>query len=78
MAPSGHLIWVKHFASANNNIKGQELALDTSGGIFVAGTMSGIVDLDPGATTYTMYGNLNNGFLLKLDSLGNLSWARGF
>lgn len=54
------------------------LKVDASGNVLVSGVYTGTVDFDPGPGTYTLGGGQGNGFLLKLDPLGNFIWAKSF
>jgi hypothetical protein len=82
LTPAGNLSWVKQFTvtvNISDPITPQEMALDTLGNIFVAGSFKGTQDFDPSAGTYTMSaGQLNDGFLIKLNPQGNFLWAKEF
>jgi hypothetical protein len=74
----GNFVWAKEFAgtgSSNSNA----IAIDASGKIYVSGYFSGTVDFDPNAGVYNLTAagsNFRDAFVLKIDSLGNLIWAR--
>ena len=55
------------------------LAVDGSGNIYTSGYFYSTIDVDPGAGTlnFTSAGN-NDANVVKLDSSGNLAWARQF
>jgi len=77
---SGTLQWVKQFGSTGSET-GYALHLDASNQIYITGTFQGITDLDPSSGTGT-YSFASNGgtdvFVIKLNSLGNVIWGRGF
>ncbi len=73
---SGTFQWVKTFGGAAGNEGINALKIDPSGNIFSTGAYKGVVDFDPGASSYTLAA-VSNGdiFIHKLDGLGNFSWA---
>ncbi|MFH2143695.1 MAG: SBBP repeat-containing protein [Bacteroidota bacterium] len=77
---SGTLQWVKQFGSTGSET-GYALHIDASNQIYITGTFQGITDLDPSSGTGT-YSFISNGgtdvFVIKLSSLGNVIWGRGF
>ena len=75
---NGNILWAKSMGGANVDI-GQELALDASNNLYVAGTYSGTVDFDPSASTRTLtvFGGSGDLFVGKYDSNGNYLWAWG-
>ncbi len=78
---NGDLVWVKQIGQAGTDV-GYDIALDTSGNVYITGIFSGFsgnntVDFDPAIGTFF----LNNAgvediFIVKLDSNGNLIWAK--
>jgi hypothetical protein len=81
----GTVLWVKSFGGVNENTFGQQIATDDSGSIYCMGSYSGIIDIDPSPSKIT---NLTSGsstnynasqlYLCKLDSDGNLKWAKNW
>ncbi len=73
----GSLVWARRIGGISSSESGEDLAVDSSGNVYVAGYFSNTVDFDPGpgTTTLTSQGP-NNAFLLKLTSGGNFAWAR--
>ncbi|MFO0815210.1 MAG: SBBP repeat-containing protein [Gemmatales bacterium] len=56
-----------------------QMAVSTTGNVFVCGAFSGTVDFDPGAgTKYANAGTLYSGFALKLNTNGNFGWVSPF
>ena len=55
------------------------MAVDSSGNVYTTGAFQGTVDFDPGAgtTNLTSIGGYDV-FVSKLDSSGDLVWARSF
>jgi hypothetical protein len=81
---AGNYLWAKNVA-ATTNFGGSYaigLALDASANVYVAGYFSATVDFDPGpgTMTATVPGNFNNtnGFISKLDAMGNLLWVKTY
>jgi uncharacterized repeat protein (TIGR01451 family) len=79
---AGNLLWAKSFEHANNSyaVEGNAIVSDKHGNSYITGHFRGIVDFDPGP------GVLNLGtasgaagrdiFIQKLDSAGDLVWAK--
>ncbi|MEO5350176.1 MAG: SBBP repeat-containing protein, partial [Magnetococcus sp. YQC-3] len=56
---------------------GGAVAVDTSGNLYVTGRFQGSMDIDPGLGTTTMTSaGSDDIFVQKLDSAGNLAWAK--
>lgn len=74
--PFGSLIWVKSFGSTSND-NGNSIKVDANGNVYITGAFSGTVDFDP-AAGITNLSSVGSGdvFVLKLNSGGNLVWAR--
>ena len=74
---SGNFLWAKTIGNANLDY-GHALILDAAKNIYTCGSFQGTVDFDPGVNSYTLgSASTNNpdGFILKLDSLGNFGWS---
>lgn len=87
MTNAGNFTWVRHFALVNPiNVFYEsqlfEIALDLSGNVAIGGGYGGICDFDPSpSSTYTLqYSNGwgLNGFVCKLNSLGNFMTVHTF
>ncbi len=71
------LNWAKHIGGTSTD-QGRSIAIDAANNIYSTGYFNGTVDFDPGPAIV----NLNSGsngeaiFISKLDSAGNLLWAR--
>lgn len=70
----GNLVWVKKIDASIKSI-----TLDDTGNIYVSGSFSATVDMDPGSgvVNYTALGG-TDAFILKLDNSGNYIWAKIF
>ena len=76
MDASGNLSWAKQIGGINPDV-GNSLTLDMVGNIYVTGYFMGIVDFDPGADTLNLTSaGANDIFIIKLDTSGNLVWAK--
>jgi hypothetical protein len=76
---SGDTLWFKGVlgTSAQNSI--EQIATDGLGNVYAVGYFFGSVDLDPGFGTLTVNSNCcvyTDLFILKLNSSGNLIWAK--
>lgn len=73
---SGDLVWAKNIGGASSS-EGRALAINTPSNIYLTGNFGGTVDFDPGAgtTNLTSAGN-NDVFVLKMNSGGDLVWAK--
>ncbi|MBK7937835.1 MAG: SBBP repeat-containing protein [Lewinellaceae bacterium] len=73
---SGNFLWAKKIGGSDTD-RGQSIAVDASGNVYVAGVYRDTVDLDPGPgifqQTATFLGNL---FIEKLDKDGNFLWVK--
>ncbi|MCC6797052.1 MAG: SBBP repeat-containing protein [Candidatus Hydrogenedentes bacterium] len=77
-ASDGALVWAKQFGgTVEDTLRG--LAVDDEGNAYTTGDFGGTADFDPGAGTFsfTALGNIE-AFVSKLDTNGNLVWARQF
>jgi hypothetical protein len=72
--PSGSSEWYKSF-SGNGNCYPKKI-LYNNGYIYIAGILSGSVDMDPGPSVYNLYGP--RPFIVKMDTIGNFIWAKSF
>ncbi|MCB0650690.1 MAG: SBBP repeat-containing protein [Saprospiraceae bacterium] len=71
----GNLIWAKRVGGSNNDI-GYSITTDDENNIYITGHFSGAVDFDPNDGTYYLEGEGEDIFIQKLDSEGNLIWAK--
>lgn len=73
---SGDLVWAKHFGGCQEG-SANSVALDGSKNVYILGTFQYVADFDPGPGVFDLTGAGNSDiFLCKLDSLGNLVWAK--
>lgn len=78
--------YLQHLDSACNfisviqlDLNLQKLALDSSGGVLMAGYFQGQVDADPGPGSYLINSSgANDICLIRLDTAGNFSWAGNY
>ena len=74
--PFGNLIWAKSIGSGWMD-GGYSIILDTLGNLFTTGQFGGTVDFDPGAGTNNLTAaGSRDVFILKLDTSGNIVWAK--
>ncbi|WP_296148030.1 T9SS type A sorting domain-containing protein [uncultured Flavobacterium sp.] len=77
----GSFLWAKSFTSIGYNTA-EAIKTDASGNIYFTGSFSNTVDFDPnsGVMQLTAAGDsgIPDAFVTKLDSNGNLLWAKSF
>jgi len=82
---AGNFLWVKHFAGLSSLVLltfARDICEDTFGNIYITGAFRDSFDFDPGPAVYKMasVGNFSNQvenvFVLKLNSSGDFIWAR--
>lgn len=77
----GSFLWAKSFTSVGHNTA-EAIKTDAFGNVYFTGTFSNTVDFDPnsGVMQLTAAGDsgLPDAFVTKLDSNGNLLWAKSF
>lgn len=78
----GNFKWAIQFeGSTNSGCDVGQISIDSAGYIYITGVFYDTVDFDPGSGTYSLYaGNSgmprNETYIAKLDSSGNLIWAK--
>jgi hypothetical protein len=74
---NGNFVWAKSMGGDSYDYVGG-IAIDASGNIYTTGTFRGTVDLDPSltGTTNRVSAGGTDIFISKLDSNGNLVWAK--
>lgn len=73
---NGNFLWVKTIGGPLEDFA-EAITIDPSGNLFITGFYEGTVDFDPGAgTTYLTSNGDEEIFVSKLDSNGNLLWAK--
>src|SRR5919108_3604946 len=74
--PSVVFGWAKRIGGTTNDI-GYAITVDGNGNVYTTGFFYSIVDFDPGAGAYNLTSaGLGDIFVSKLDSNGNLIWAK--
>ena len=74
--PSGNLIWAKAIGNTSADVA-YGIAVDASGNVHITGYFQGTVDFDPNAgTTNLTSTGAQDIFVTKLDTTGNLVWAK--
>ncbi len=80
---AGNFVWAKNFSPQLPSYMQNELAIDTTGNLYITGGFSGTVDFDPGngvsnLTKPPMPFVATDTFISKLDADGNFVWAKQF
>ncbi|MCH8905041.1 MAG: SBBP repeat-containing protein [Bacteroidetes bacterium] len=74
--PAGNFIWAKSMGGSSADV-GRSITIDASGNVLTTGYYLGVVDFDPGATTFNLSAIGQAGiFVQKLDTGGNFLWAK--
>ncbi|BDS10517.1 DUF7619 domain-containing protein [Aureispira anguillae] len=78
--PFGNLVWAKGTnVPSLVDVRGEGLAIDDAGNIYVTGYFDGTVDFDPGPAVNNLTSNGGTDiFVLKLDNDGVFQWAHSF
>lgn len=74
----GNLVWARRVGGPND-VYSFDVVVDGSGNVYVTGAFSGTADFDPGPGTFNLSSIglfFDEIFVLKLDTNGNLAWAR--
>ena len=73
---TGNIRWAKSIGGVGDDI-GNSVAIDKKGNCYIGGDFQSVCDFDPSAATYTLSSSGNTDFFVtKLDSLGNMLWAK--
>ncbi|MBT3208179.1 MAG: hypothetical protein HN704_04700 [Bacteroidetes bacterium] len=76
MDHSGNFVWAKTFGGSNDD-KGNSIAIDVTGNIYITGNFKNTVDFDPRSGISNLISNGGNDiFIMKLDSSGNFVYAK--
>jgi Domain of unknown function (DUF4347) len=82
VSATGQVLWNKQFSS-NREVKINDIKFDAAGNVYTVGSFRGTTDMDPGAGSLNFVsqaevevGYGNDIFINKLDSNGNLVWAK--
>jgi gliding motility-associated-like protein len=77
---NGNFIWAKAIGGATSGIESESLVLDNSNNILITGSFFGVADVDPGAGVLNLTADSGSSipdiFIVKLDTNGNLVWAK--
>ena len=70
----GNFMWAKSMGEIAGDI-GYSVTIDALGNLYLTGVYEGTVDFDPGPDTFNLNSNGDkDGFVVKLDTAGNLIW----
>ena len=73
---AGNFLWAKAMGGPGDDF-GAGIAVDNAGNVYTTGNFKGTADFDPGPGTFDLTSAGNNDiFVSKLDSAGNLVWAK--
>lgn len=76
LSASGEFLWAKSIGG-NGFDRGSSICVDNLGNVYVTGSFSGVVDFDPSEAEFNFTSSGDSDiFILKLDTSGNLLWAR--
>lgn len=77
--PTGNFIWAKQIGGNHyfSDTEGRAIKTDKTGNVYVAGNLRDSIDINIGSTlTYLVSDGFTDAFILKLDSSGNMQWAK--
>lgn len=76
---SGDFKWAVSMGSSSSASRGECIAIDPFGNVYVTGMFMGTADLDPGPATYNLTSaGGSDAYVVKLDVFGNFIWAVSF
>lgn len=70
--PAGNFLWVKTFGGTDQDWV-RDMVMDADSNLYMIGTYTGNVDLDPGPQVFISAGG---GYVSKFDAAGNFLWAK--
>lgn len=73
----GNFVWVTTIGGTDSD-HALSLTIDTPGNIYTSGVFGGTVDFDNGPGVYNLSSINQNGYVNKMDPLGNFIWAKSF
>jgi gliding motility-associated-like protein len=77
---SGGFVWAKQLETIVAGLSDRMLTVDAAGDIFITGSFKGTIDFDPGPGQFNLISGDNGidreAFVLKLNSSGEMIWAR--
>ncbi|MFT5645954.1 MAG: putative repeat protein (TIGR01451 family) [Aureispira sp.] len=79
LSPEGDFIWAKSMGGNTANANAESFAIDVDdlGNVYITGIFSDSIDFDPGPNVTRLRAiSLADIFVVKLDAIGNLSWAK--
>jgi len=80
LSNGGNFIWAKSVGVSTSTLhstEGREIVVDNLGYVYTTGKFVSTVDFDPSANTFNLTSSGSNDiYIQKLDSLGNLVWAK--
>lgn len=75
---NGNYIWAKHLGGIGFD-EPRDVETDPQGNLYVSGNFTDVCDFDPGINQFNVAPvTIQDGFICKLDSGGNLIWVRTF
>lgn len=75
--PIGNFVWAKSIGGVSSDFA-VDVETDSGGNVFITGYVNGVIDFDPGPGIYTLTTQADDAFVWKLNSSGNLIWAKVF
>jgi hypothetical protein len=81
---NGNLVWIKTIGgpTAYTYTEGKSISIDNTGNLYIAGMFTSTVDFDPGSSVFYLtsagFFSLEDVFVLKLNSSGDMIWVKSF
>jgi Ig-like domain CHU_C associated/CHU_C Type IX secretion signal domain/IPT/TIG domain len=75
LAGSGNFVWAGVLVG-DVHVRGYGVAIDNQNNVYTTGYFAGTADFDPGTGVFNLFAGSDNSFISKLDSDGNMVWAK--
>lgn len=71
----GNFVWAKKIGDIESQLA-NSIAVDKFGNLYTVGSFFGTIDFNPGSGIFNLTADLQDIFILKLNSFGNFIWAK--
>ncbi len=75
---AGDYVWAHGFGNSRGSEQAINIAVDTSGHLYITGDYEGTIDMDPSSATNSITAVRSDVFVAKYSDAGDFIWARSF